>query len=208
MADLKFFADDNGIQNLSGSGIGFFGDSFGKSVSVGDYQDTSYISSADGTEEGPQINNTQWSHPNSGIVNADNDSTHLQDIPNKLATLNIRFTHDSKVKLQNPKLRIYDRSDIDNAASGVTTKVAEIVHLDNTQTSDQRGSGDSSWVTPAGSSVIKDSWSSPSPGLSGQAPNGDETTSKRHDYYTVLSASPDSIGSKTDYGLWFSVEFL
>ena len=30
----------------------------------------------------------------------------------------------------------------------------------------------------------------------------------RHDWYLALSASPDSIGSKTDYGLYFTCEYL
>ena len=30
----------------------------------------------------------------------------------------------------------------------------------------------------------------------------------RHDWYLALSASPQSIGSKTDYGLYFTIEYL
>jgi len=30
----------------------------------------------------------------------------------------------------------------------------------------------------------------------------------RHDWYVALSASPDSIGSKTQYGLYFTLEYL
>jgi len=32
--------------------------------------------------------------------------------------------------------------------------------------------------------------------------------STRHDWYLALSASPQSIGSKTDYGLYFTIEYL
>jgi len=32
--------------------------------------------------------------------------------------------------------------------------------------------------------------------------------SLRHDWYLALSASPDEIGSKTDFGLYFTVEYL
>ena len=32
--------------------------------------------------------------------------------------------------------------------------------------------------------------------------------STRHDWYDALSASPDSIGSKTNYGLYFTLEYL
>lgn len=37
---------------------------------------------------------------------------------------------------------------------------------------------------------------------------GNAHTAKRHDWYLALSASPDSIGSKTDYGLYFTLEYL
>jgi hypothetical protein len=48
-------------------------------------------------------------------------------------------------------------------------------------------------------------------GPSGQyAGNGSNSawTDTQHDWYLVLSASPDSIGSKTLYGLWVSLEYL
>ena len=37
---------------------------------------------------------------------------------------------------------------------------------------------------------------------------GSAHTSARHDWYAALSASPHSIGSKTQYGLYFTVEYL
>jgi len=30
----------------------------------------------------------------------------------------------------------------------------------------------------------------------------------RHDWYVALSATPESIGSKTEYGLYFTLEYL
>jgi hypothetical protein len=38
--------------------------------------------------------------------------------------------------------------------------------------------------------------------------NGSLHTSTRHDWYIALSSEPESIGSKTQYGLYFSVEYL
>ena len=32
--------------------------------------------------------------------------------------------------------------------------------------------------------------------------------SLQHDWYVALSASPESIGSKTDFGLYFTLEYL
>lgn len=129
----------------------------------------------------------------------------LLNIPNYLATLNIRFTHTSASKVQNALLYIYDRTSINNPASGVTTKVAEIIHP-NSILQTATGSGDGNWLTPTGSSVICSLVASP--GVSGFSPNGAETTDFRHDWYTVISASPDSIGSKTLYGAYVSLEYL
>lgn len=205
MATLSFFAGngDININNLTGSGLGFYGASFGSSVDVGSYQTTTWITDSNGTIQGPQANNIKWTHPLSGSINGA-ASVILQHIPNYLSTLRVRFNHTSAVKTQNTKLRIYDRSNINNSASGVTTKVAQIIHP--WQTASPNGSGDTSWITPTGSSVIMTLVSSP--GVSGLSPNGTGTVDQNHDYYLAISASPDSIGSKTLYGLYFQLEYL
>lgn len=204
MATISFHADDFHVQNLSGSGLGFYGGGFGDSVEVGEYQDTTFITDGNGTSQGPQVNNIKYLNTASGEINGAGSGVPLTAIPNYLATLNIRFSHGSAVKTQNAKLRIYDRSDIDNPASGVTTKVAEIIHPDQVQ--NDNGSGSTEWSSLAGSGVIMSLVSSP--GTSGERPNGSETSDVRHDWYCSISASPDSIGSKTLFGLYFAVEYL
>lgn len=203
-ATITFFADEAGIQNLNGSGLGFFGSSFGQSVEVGAWQDSTYITDGNGVTQGPNVHNIKYVHPASGEVNG-NPAWNLLTIPNRYATLNIRFQNDTAVKTQNVKLRIFDRSNINNSASGVTTKVAELIHPDINQAA-ANGSGDSTWNTPAGSSVIMDLISSP--GTSGLRPNGPQTSDTRHDFYCAISSSPDSIGSKNLYGLFVELEFL
>lgn len=204
MAQISFKADENGIQNLSGSGLGFYGSSFGSSVAVGSYQDSTFITDGNGTIQGPQVHNTKWAHPNSGIVNGVGPWA-LNSIPNRLASLQISFNHSTAVKVQNAYFRIYDRSGINNAASGVTTKVAELIHPNPDQAA-AAGSGDTSWLTPAGSSIrvpLADS-----PGLSGYSPNGSNTTDMNHTWFLAISASPDSVGAKTLYGGYVELEYL
>jgi hypothetical protein len=204
-ATISFYAGTAGsIEHLSGSGLGFFGASFGQSVEVGAWQATTYITNGTGSTEGPVCENTQWIHSTSGNQ-SDAGEINLRYIPNRLATLNIRFHNDSAVKTQNAKLRIFDRSNINNAASGVTTKVAELVHPAISQ-SVISNSSDATWSTPAGSADVMSLVTSP--GVSGERQNGDETSSKTHDWYTVISASPDSIGAKTLYGLYVELEYL
>lgn len=206
MATISFhvFPGELPVQNLNGSGLGFFGSSFGQSVEVASWQDTTYITDGDGLSQGEVCINNKYVN-SSGVLNSlVGDELHILNIPNRMATLNVRFEHDSAVKLQNTKLRIFDRSNINNAASGVTTKVAQIIHPDPLQTS--IGSGDTTWTTPAGSSVILDLEGSP--GISGI--HGLSTTHEgtRHDFYTLISASPDSIGAKNLYGLYIQTEYL
>jgi len=209
-AEITFYAGENEfINNLSGSGLGFYGPSFGRSVAVGANQQSTFITNGAGTDEGPQVDNDQFidfggGPSDTGVSLNGLSPVLLTQVPNFLSTLNIRFTNDVAVIVQNAQLRIFDRVNINNPASGVTTKVAEIIHPDIVQV--DNGSGDIFWQTPAGSSVIMSFVDAP--GISGLSPAGPNTTDSRHDWYAAISASPDSIGSKTQYGLSFSLEFL
>lgn len=205
MASIQWYAGDGfNINNLSGSGLGFYGSNFGDSVDVGSYQDSCFITNSAGTSLGPQIDNIKWLNIGSGTVNGTTSGIPLTAIPNYLATLNIRFNHSVAVKTQNAKLYCYDRSDIANPQSGVTFKAAQLIHPSITQTNN--GSGDSTWLSLAGTGVYMSLVASP--GTSGLRPNGANTSDTNHDWYTALSCSPDSVGSKTQFGLYFSVEYL
>lgn len=205
MATVGFYAGENfAINDLGGSGLGFYGDGFGSSVPVGSYQSRTFITDSTGANQGAEVDNVKWTHANSGILGQAGSSVNLNQIPNYLATLNIRFTHTSAVKTQNAKVRIYDRTSIDNPASGVTTKVAEIIHPLITQTA--VGSGDTAWITPGGSATVVDLVASP--GTSGNSPSGTNTTETQHDWFVAISASPDSIGAKTQFALYFTTEYL
>ena len=206
MASFSFRSGENAIYNLSGSGLGFFGEGFGQSVNVGEYQETTFITNGTGSSEGPMCSNIRWTHANSGVINESGDDVLLTQIPNYLATLMVDFTHDSPIQVQNVEARIYDRVNINNAASGVLTRVAEIVHPDPVQ--NDNGSGDTSWATPAGSAIILTL--SDSPGISGwYASNGSsQRPDTVHRWHLALSASPSSVGSKALYGFYIECEYL
>lgn len=211
MATLKFFAGEGFIAHLGGSGLGFYGSGFGYSVPVGSYQGTTFITNSAGTEQGPQVDNVKYHSPNSGYVGSATTPIPLTGVPNYLATLNIRFEHTSAVQVQNAIVKIYDRANINNNASGVTTYLAEIIHPSTSQ--DVKGSGDTVWMVNSGVAGVTNYTFSlaPSPGSGGQyAGNGSNSvvSANQHDWFIALSASPDSIGSKTNYGLFFSVEYL
>jgi len=210
MAAIDFYINTGIDFNITSgpSGLGFYGDAgFGASVAVGSWQGHTFVTDGNGTVQGPEGQNVKFLNAGSGIPGQIGTGIGLQAIPNYQATLNPRFTHSSNVKVQNAQLRIYDRVNINLGASGVTTKVAELIHPGNTQVAN--GSGDSQWITPAGSSVVVNL--SPSPGMSGIFA-GDGTNSTyagtRHDWYVAISASPDSIGAKVQYGLYVALEYL
>lgn len=230
-AEIKFYANVNAddsvieIAHNNGSGIGFYGSTFGVSVPVNSQQTTTWTTNADGTNQGIQLHNTAYSTTGTVSINS-SEAIDLDSLPNYLCPLNIRFTNDEAVKVQNCKLRIFDRNNIQNQASGVTTYVYEARHPLTSQVPSGlsfKGEPDDIWFEFDPVNAMDDMEFAPSPGVSGQNTSSDDTyyvvknatsasgvslASLRHDWYVALSAEPQSIGSKTNYGLYFSVEYL
>ena len=247
MADIKFYANINAdnsnklIDHTVGSGLGFYGADYGISVPIGKRQDTTWLTNSTGTESTHQLRlhntkfNTKGDTGTQGKSESNGGSAkNLDTLPNYLAPLNVRFSHTEAVRVQNCKLRIFDRNSITNHASGVVTYVYEVRHPLDSETSNSlnhRGITDGHYWTEfdsADSSSPSDMKFTDSPGISGF--NSDSTdsantatkwndatdaallgsthASTRHDWYIALSAEPVTIGSKTDYGLYFTCEYL
>jgi hypothetical protein len=143
MADIRFRIlgetdGDAGVDTLSGSGLAFYGATAGSSVAVGAYQDTSYVANGDGSVFKDATNNIKFqtaSQYPSGrcVLDAVPGSpyeTGISGIRSMYGTVGVMFGHTSSVNVQNCQLRIYDRGNINYPASGVNTKVAEIVNYD------------------------------------------------------------------------------
>lgn len=248
MAEITFHANDEDlsvgtegtlIEHTGGSGLGFFGAGFGISVPVGQKQDTTFITNGDGTDNAGRIQNTKYLTDTTTSFNG-GGSIANNTMPNRYAPLNIRFTHDEAVRVQNCKLRIFNRSNIDQPAVGVSTYVYEVRHpyplaasTDTVYSTTSRGVSNHEWqsyealVTPTDMDFV----SSPGPsGLNTVSNDAVVTTypdgtgvgdhlvwlsnsgallrETRHDWYVALSAEPESIGSKTEYGLYFTLEYL
>lgn len=242
MAEIKFYANILGdtnatlIEHTLGSGLGFYGSAFGVSVPVGSQQRSTYVTDANGTSQGVQLNNTAMN--TSGTISAKgtvaiNSSTpiDLDKLPNYLCPLNLRFTHSTPVRVQNCKLRIFDRNDISKPASGVSTYVYEARHPSNSQvvtslgfraSKDTTASAGFKWTEFDPTLAQLDLPLTSSPGTSGLNTDDTDTDltlgyvsksgislqSMRHDWYVALSSEPQSIGSKTNYGLYFTVEYI
>ena len=236
MATISFYAGGTAVNNISGSGLGFFGGSFGQSVEINKFQDTTFITNGAGTVQAGAANNIKYSSDTLAFAPSIVPATGLKYIPNAKATCNVRFTNATTVKTQNVRLRIFDRTNKDHPASGVITRVAEIIHPQSSYAIE--GSGDATFwgtsthdgsdaqgtfmsggnpstrlpdgvYTVGGSGIIVPLAQSPGP--SGfYAGNGSANTGSytQHDWYLGITASPDSIGSKTLYGLYVELEYL
>tara|TARA_Y100000004_G_C8906110_1_gene408758 strand:+ start:570 stop:1280 length:711 start_codon:yes stop_codon:yes gene_type:complete len=235
MPDIKFYANFNGaaasaasnlIDHSAGSGIGFYGSSFGASVPIGSTQTTTFVTNSTGTTQASQLNNTAKTSSTQVSVNGA-DSINLNVLPNYLCPLNVRFTADQNYKVQNCKLRIFDRTNIENHATGVTTHVYEARHPAASQSvanlDFHGGASELTWVEFTSGVAMADMTFTSSPGMSGTNTNSDDTdqvgkgwetndgashANDRHDWYIALSSSPITVGSKTQYGLYFTVEYL
>lgn len=144
------------LETLSGSGLGFFGATAGSSVQIGSYQDSTYVSNGDGSVTKDQTTNIKYvadTFP-SGRCTVDNNgspySVGLSGVPSFHSTLGVRFGHSTPVKVQNAQLRIYDRNNINYPASGVNTKVAEIVNFNGSSWTTQGSAGVSSAAVGSG----------------------------------------------------------
>lgn len=235
MPDIKFYANFNGsastaasnlIDHAAGSGIGFYGSSFGASVPIGSTQSTTFVTNSTGTSQASQLNNTSRSTNTTVSVNSA-DAINLNVLPNYLCPLNVRFSADQNYKVQNCKLRIFDRTNIDNHATGVTTHVYEARHPASNQSvanlDFHGGASELTWVEFTSGVTMADMTFTSSPGMSGTNTNSDDTDKSGkgwetntgaahandiHDWYIALSSSPITVGSKTQYGLYFTVEYL
>ena len=155
MASITFeVLDAVGISGsgLGGSGLGFYGSGgFGTSVPLLNYQKNTFLTNSDGTSNGGQTRNVEyisgvWGSSGCRLQNTASNTGMLVKLNNTESTLMIHFKHESSVKVQNCQLRIYDRSNIDNPATGVITKVAEIVNFG--------GSTYSSWLSSPGADFV------------------------------------------------------
>lgn len=131
MASIQFkvLDDANSLNTISGSGLGFYGSTFGASVSTTSYQDSTYVTSADGLDEGTSARNVKYVTPSSCYGGVSPASGGLFRLNSSDTTLTINFNHSSAVKVQNAQLRIFDRLNPDSPASGVITKVAEVFNF-------------------------------------------------------------------------------
>ncbi len=183
------------IQPAASGGLntaGFFGSAFGFSIRVGEFNNTSFRTNSNGTTDGGALPNVRFANTSGGFVGSELTATELLEIDNTESTIKIILTTDAAIQTQNSKLRAFDRVDIDANPSGVIIRAAEV----RKDQSIVRGSGDTNWTVIAGSGNVLSL--------------ADQTTADfvSHSWYIPLTATPTSIGEKTNIGFYFETEFL
>ena len=162
MAEIRFqlLKQANGtpaLPTLSGSGLAFYGATAGSSVQIGAYQGTTRVANSDGSAYVDATNNTKYRSsvfPSGqcalGGAFGTEVNVGLSGIKTMHGTLGIEFGNSTAVKVQNCQLRIYDRSNVNNPASGVNTKVAELVNFNGSTFNNQGSTSDASTVVGSG----------------------------------------------------------
>lgn len=147
MAEITFGTYNT--NNLAGSGLGFYGASFGSSVQIGSYQSKTFITNSNGTVNGGNAYNVKYTAAGSGQPDTLTSGIPLARVNGHHRTLDINFDHGTDVNVQNAQLRIYDRVNINYPASGVNTKVIEMVNFN--------GQDYATWLgTPGDANVVTD----------------------------------------------------
>lgn len=162
------------IVQLAGAG------GFDDPVTVGEYNDTTHVESSVGANDssGNTPNNNKFvsqSGGTGGDSTADwGDGTEdIDAITEAECALKINFSHGSAVAVTSHIFYAYDGSTTTSAPTGVTFVAAE--------------QGDTNFTGAEGS---------------GSALSiGDSASATSHDFYILISASPDSVGEKTAFTL-------
>lgn len=208
-------SDGSSLASLASSGVGFFGDDgFGDSILVGSWNGHSYKTNSAGTVQSTELWNNKYVNGTGVILGQTGSGFQLNQIPNQQALINLRFTYDTAVRVQNATIRAYDRVTSTSMPSGITVALYNVVHTGTSQTPDGSGgpnqpltSGAHRWWVWDGSTATGAMPLVDSPGTSGLSPSGSSTTDTQHDWYVAGSVSPNSIGSKL-FGLYATLEYL
>ncbi len=211
MATMTLYAGEDQIL-VSPSGVSFYGPGgFNQPIKLGEFNDRTFLTNAVGNVQGFEANNNKYfagpgwgTAPSavSGVIHGQFGSgIALISLPNRLATINLRFEHITPVTTQNIEFIVFDGVDIANDPSGMTVFAAEIRHGSDLQ--NPIGLGDTLWQSTHGAITLP---LISSPGTLGERPGGPLTSDKRHDWYISISPSPTAPNDKT-FGLGIVIEF-
>lgn len=201
MADLEVYVGEDQLLP-AGAALGFYGGGgWDDPIALNQFNGRVFVTDPSGVTENFECNNCKllatgsWSGVGgcSGVILGQvGDGMSLDEVPNYLATLNIRFTHGAACAVQNATFWAYNGSDSEQGPSGLAVFGAELIHTGEVQ--DDTGIGDEIWHRIGGRARaigLVDS-----PGTSGLRPDGPLTVDTRHDWYLAMTVSPTRPGDK------------
>lgn len=204
MSEVNIYIAETDVKIDSDKVLGFFGqDGFGDPLSLGEFNGRTFITDTGGSVAYEECDNCRRISSSGVVIGQTGDGINILNLPNYLATINLRFTHPESVLIQNAKLIAYDGIDVNNSPIGINVYGAEIIHTGRLQTT--VGAGDSSWIQMNGLSQQVNLVNSP--GTSGISPLGPATLDTRHDWYCAISVSPILPGNKS-FTLRIELEFI
>ena len=168
------------LQGTTGTTIGatdtvqFANGTFNGKITVGSYNDSTHVKASGGTDSSASNSPHNSKYLTSSTVSVDGGaSTALSGVSTANCPLNINFSDASSVATSSAIFYAYDGTTTTSGPTGVTFYAAE--------------QGASSWTNAAGS---------------GSAVSlADQTAATSHDFYILVSASPDSVGTKSAFSL-------
>lgn len=204
MSEVNMYIAETDVKIDTGEALGFFGsDGFGDPLSLNEFNGRTFVTNASGSIAYEECDNCRRASSSGVIIGQTGTGINIRNLPNYLATINLRFTHSQAVLVQNAQLVAYDGVNLVNAPTGLNVYGAEIIHTSRLQT--EVGTGDTTWTQMEGSGQQLNLVNSP--GTSGISPLGPATTDTRHDWYVALSVSPTIPGDK-QFGFQCSLEFI
>ncbi len=204
MSEIDMYIAETDIKIDTGEALGFFGPAgFGDPLSLGEFNGRTFATTPNGATEYEECDNCRRISSSEVVIGQTGDGINILNLPNYLATVNIRFTHPQAVLVQNARLIAFDGTDVSNAPTGLSVYGAEIIHTSRLQTAS--GTGDTSWTLMQGSGSQVNLVDSPA--TSGLSPTGPASLSVRHDWYVALSVTP-TIPSDKQFSLRTDLEYV
>ena len=182
---------DDIVTILSTAHIGFFGDNFGESIPLDNYQGTTVVTNSSGTINDGALPNVKFINTTQGSFGG--STQNMASLASGSATLHIRLTSGSASRLQAINLYAYSGS-----LSVGPTGSGSIIALgpgNMNVMGYEVGGANTTWTTMSGSAAP----------LALTPHTG--STQVNHDYYVAISASPTVTGVNTTVSLAIYAEY-
>jgi hypothetical protein len=151
----------------------FAGATFGSAITVSEYNDSTHVESSVGADDSSGNTPLNSKYIAEGTADWGDGTEDIELCESAEAPLKINFSHESSVVTTNAIFYAYDGTTTTAVPTGVTFQAAEV--------------GDTAWTNAEGSAAA--------------VSITDDETGTSHDYYLLVSASPESVGLKSAFKL-------